>query len=292
MRVSDDNLQTENSLLAQQLKALPEGFEPPCLKCLKRSNTETNAESSDTTERNASTTNVVTNPSLEETTIIPDENSRLKNLLQTRMFKSLKGHQTLCNVLKKSILHKNPRKEGLGFERKLNDNGSYWTPEQYPQTVWVPAKSKTLDPSLLSGYDCPIPVYDDESLDSNYKLFKNQCGEAFARFIGPNCRNGPPSKKIWVPKSIIEALPVTVLQTMQEEDARYILKMARQNEYMHTSSNCYAHVSGKNFNPFSFDYSNSFPRNNSYGYRKKSYPARAKVNVSQPPAKMWVVKKA
>ena len=87
--------------------------------------------------------------------------------------------------------------------------------------MWVPAKSKTLDPALLSGYDCPIPVYDDESFDSNYRLFKNQRGEAFARYIGPNCRNGPPMKKVWVAKSVIEALPVTVLLTMQEEDARY-----------------------------------------------------------------------
>ena len=78
---------------------------------------------------------------------------------------------------------------------------------------------------------------DDESFDSNYKLFKNQRGEAFARYIGPNCRNGPPKKKIWVPKSVIEELPVTVLLTMPAEDVRYKLKMARQNEYMHTSSN-------------------------------------------------------
>ena len=68
----------------------------------------------------------------------------------------------------------------------------------------------------------PFLYDDDESLDSNYKLFKNQRGEAFARYIGPNSRNGPPKKTIWVPKSVIEALPVTVLLTMQEENARYI----------------------------------------------------------------------
>src|SRR5215216_1982602 len=71
------------------------------------------------------------------------------------MFEYPKGHQTLCDVLKKSILHKNPRKEGIGFERKLNEDGSYWEPHQYPQTVWVPAKSKMLDPALHSGYDSP-----------------------------------------------------------------------------------------------------------------------------------------
>ena len=131
------------------------------------------------------------------------------------MLKSLKGHQTLCDVLKKSILHKNPRKEGLGFERKLNADGTYWTPEQYPRTSWVLAKSKTLEPALLSGYDCPIPVDDDESLDSSYKLFKQQNGCVFARYIGTNCRTGSPKKQIWVEKSIIEKLPVTANLTVQ-----------------------------------------------------------------------------
>ena len=28
------------------------------------------------------------------------------------------------------------------------------------------------------------------------KLFKNQNGEVFARYIGTNCRNGPPMEKI------------------------------------------------------------------------------------------------
>ena len=39
--------------------------------------------------------------------------------------KIVKGHQTLCDVLKKQILNQNPRKEGVGFERKMNVDGSY-----------------------------------------------------------------------------------------------------------------------------------------------------------------------
>ena len=35
----------------------------------------------------------------------------------------------------------------------------------------------------------------------------------FARYIGTNCRNGPPLKKIWVPKSCLENLPVNVIMT-------------------------------------------------------------------------------
>jgi hypothetical protein len=85
----------------------------------------------------------------------------------------------------------------------------------------VPAKSKTLEPALLSGYNCPIPEYClDDSLD-NYKLFKNHRGEVVARYVGPNYRNGPPKKSIWMEKKIIEALPVKTLLTMQEENARY-----------------------------------------------------------------------
>ena len=72
---------------------------------------------------------VATNPSSEEATSDTDENVGLKELYVTGMYKSLKGHQTLCDVLKKQILHRNPRKEGIAFERKLNADGSYWKPE-------------------------------------------------------------------------------------------------------------------------------------------------------------------
>ena len=102
------------------------------------------------------------------------------------------------------FLNRNPRKEGIAFEKKLNADGSYWKPEQYPKTTWVAAKGPPVDPSTLSGYNCDNPSYSsDESFDSNYKLFKNQNGEVFARFVGTNCRNGSPMKKIWVPKSLL-----------------------------------------------------------------------------------------
>ena len=144
------------------------------------------------------TTDVVTNPSFEDTTTIADENARLKTLLETGMYKSLKGHQ---------ILNRNPRKEGVGFERKMNVDGSYWKPEQYPKATWVAAKEPSVDPSTLSGFTCANPIIIDESLDANYKLFKNQNGEVFARYIGTNCRNGPPLKKIWVPKVVLRSFP-------------------------------------------------------------------------------------
>jgi len=70
-----------------------------------------------------------------------------------------------------------------------------------------------VDPSTLSSFTYANPIIIDESFDANYKLFKNQNGEVFARYIGTNCRNGPPMKKIWVPKSCVENLPVNVVMT-------------------------------------------------------------------------------
>ena len=131
----------------------------------------------------------------------------------TSMYKSLKGHQILCEVLKKQILTRNPRKEGIAFGRKLNADGTYWKPEQYPKTSWVAPKGPPIDPSTLSGFTCESSYSSNESFDSNYKLFKNQNSEVFARYVGTNCRNGPPMKKIWVPKRYLESLQVNVLMT-------------------------------------------------------------------------------
>ena len=139
----------------------------------------------------------------------------MKTLLEIGMYKSLKGHQTLCDVLKKQILNRNPRKEGVGFERTMNVDGSYWEPEQYPKTSWVAANGPSVDSSTLSGFTCANPIIVDESFDANYKLFKNQNGEVFARFIGTNYRNGTPLNKIWVPKSCLEKVPVNVIMTPQ-----------------------------------------------------------------------------
>ena len=103
MRSAHEDFQKENeSLRAQQISSTQEEFEPPCLKCIERGNAVSIAEcSTATTVEISSTADVVTNPSVEDTTTIADENARLKTLLETGMYKSLKGHQTLCGVLKK-----------------------------------------------------------------------------------------------------------------------------------------------------------------------------------------------
>jgi hypothetical protein len=95
----------------------------------------------------------------------------------------------------------------------MNVDGSYYKLEQYPKTTWVAAKGPSVVPSTLSGFNCANPIIMDESFDSNCKLFKTQNSEVFARFIGTNCMNGSPMKKIWVPKSLLEKLPVNVIMT-------------------------------------------------------------------------------
>ena len=130
MRTTHEGLQKKNeSLRAEQISSAQEGFEPPCLKCIEHDNAASVAKCSTATNvAISSTADVVTNPSAEDTTTIADEYARLKTLLETGMYKSLKGHQTLCDVLKRKILNQNPRKEGVGFIRKMNADGSYWKP--------------------------------------------------------------------------------------------------------------------------------------------------------------------
>ena len=162
------------------------------MKCIERESANSSPECSNASNAtNSSPVSAITNSSSEDIASITDD-AGLKELYMTGMYKSLKGHQTLCDVLKKQILNRNPRKEGIAFERKLNADGTYWKPEQYPKTSWVAAKGPPVDPSNLSGFTCESSHSFDESFDSNYKLFKNQNGEVFARYVGTNCRNGSP----------------------------------------------------------------------------------------------------
>ena len=135
IRVDYENLLRKNdSFLAQQISAAQDEFEPPCLKCIERESTNSSPECSNASNvTNSSPVSAITNSSSEDIASITD-NAGLKELYVTGMYKSLKGHQILCDVLKKQILNRNPRKEGIAFERKLNADGTYWKPEQYPKT--------------------------------------------------------------------------------------------------------------------------------------------------------------
>ena len=83
----------KSSLFAKQSKRLPDDFVPPCSQCLEHGNDDSNAETSNVAiKKIATTTNDISNPSSEEFVAISDENCRLKNLLETGILKSLKGH--------------------------------------------------------------------------------------------------------------------------------------------------------------------------------------------------------
>ena len=69
-----------------------EGFNPPCLKCIENDYMNASPSSSMSSESAISTASVVSNPSFKDTIDIAEENVRLKNLLETGMFKILKGH--------------------------------------------------------------------------------------------------------------------------------------------------------------------------------------------------------
>src|SRR4051812_19071310 len=326
LRVSYEDLQKErDSLLAQQISAAREEFIPPCLKCIERESANSSPECSNASNvTNSSPISGITNSSSKDNASIADD-AGLKELYMTGMYKSLKGHQTLCDVLKKQILNRNPRKEGIAFESKLSAVGTYWKPEQYPKTSWVAAKGPPVDPSNLSGFTCESPHSSDESFDSNYKLFKNQNGEVFARYIGTNCRNGSPMKKFWVPKRCLESLQVNVLMTppVKNRNPRsnssygpnssrglnpskgskssyehhrannYVSQgRAKGYEYEHYSSNHYVHKSSKNFSAYAYAYPNPsyVKRNGLAALPPFSYGARRVMN-SLPPLQMWVVKK-
>ena len=119
--MSYEDLQKENdSLLAQQISSAQEEFIPPCLTCIERESANSSPECSNASNAtNSSSVSAITNSSSEDIASITDD-AELKELYMTGMYKSLKGHQTLCDVLKKQILNRNPRKEGIAFERKLN----------------------------------------------------------------------------------------------------------------------------------------------------------------------------
>ena len=122
LRAAHEDLQKENeSLHDGQISSAQEGFEPPCLKCIERDNANSVAEcSTAATVAISSTVDVETNPSAEDTTAIADQNARLKTLLEIGMYKSLKGHQTLCDVLKKADSKLKPQERGC-WARKENE---------------------------------------------------------------------------------------------------------------------------------------------------------------------------
>ena len=172
-------------------------------------------------------------------------------------------------------------------------------------------------PSTLSGFTCANPIIIDESFDANYKLFKNQNGEVFARYIGTNYKNGPPLKKIWVPKSCLENLQVNVIMTPPGKKTnprpkasygpkasyRQRTHLSRTNanvlqgnhtqayEYESSSSNRHVHKT-KNYSAYSYEYYCPPTRLFARAPKPKFSDAALRIIASKPPLKMWVAKKA
>ena len=90
-----------------------------------------------------------------------------------------------------------------------------------------------IDPMNMMSYSS------DESLNSNYKLFKNQNGEVFPRYVGTNCRNDSPMKKIWVPKRCLENLQVNVIMTppVKNRNPRSNSSYGSKSSYEHHHAN-------------------------------------------------------
>src|SRR3954462_5009028 len=201
LKEAHEELENVNlSLMAQQGSEANHKADSPCLTCLERSKTDCKGKAPIVIDD--------TNASVEENPAVTEELLRLKNLFETGMFKSVQGHQYLCDILRKALLHRNPRNEGVGFERKLNPDGTYWEPEQYPKTVWVLAKEKPIDIANLSGFHCKMDkAIVDESLDSDYKLIKDEQGKVSAEYVGTPPKNGFYKRQIWVQKALVEKLP-------------------------------------------------------------------------------------
>ena len=154
------------------------------------------------------------------------------------------------------------------------------------------------------------------SLDSNYKLLKNQNGEVFARFVGTNCRNGPSVKKIWVLKSLLHNLQENVIMTPPKKKRNPRANSShgpkssngrrptyshtnvsshgnkqRPDKYVHYSSNHCVNKSSKNFSAYSFEYYTPAVKRNAYSSMSEFSINALRYIASQPPVQMWVVKK-
>src|SRR4051812_41792017 len=90
------------SLMAQQGSEAKNDSSLPCLTCLDRDRLESAHKGKGPIIIDD------TNPSVEENAFVTEELLRLKDFFDTGMFKSVQGHQYLCHILKKTLLHRNP----------------------------------------------------------------------------------------------------------------------------------------------------------------------------------------
>src|SRR4051812_40306958 len=307
LKEAHEELENVNlSLMAQQGSEANDKTDSPCLTCLERSKTISKGKAIVIDETNASD---------EENPAVTEELLRLKNLFESGMFKSVQGHQYLCDILRKALLHRNPRNDGVGFERKMNPDGTYWEPEQYPKTVWVLAKGNPIDIANLSGFDCKMnKAIVDESLDSDYKLIKDEQGKVTAEYVGTPPKNGFYKRQIWVKKALVEKLPAYhTLQGKSSVPPNHFYSLETRNDSLVPESNApqkqYYRTGRFTYRPHENDtkiaYAHSYPNHSQRTYiygvldgsPKQYTPVRFNIaspcasTSSQSPARLWVVKK-
>src|SRR4051812_5397040 len=222
------------------------------------------------------------------------------------MLKSVQGHQHLCDILQKALLHRYPRQEGVGFERKLNPDGTYWEPEQYPKIVWVLAKEKPTDIANLSSFSCKIDkAIVDESLDSDYKLIKDQAGKVSSEYGEIPPKNVCYKRQIWVHKSLVQKLPANhSMQGKPTVPLRHFYSLEERNdplvpesnipqkEYYRVDRTTYRHRDNNDKIAISHRYTNPSSKNYVYGVldgsprrntssRNTNFASTSKVAISK-----------
>src|ERR1041385_3790699 len=121
----------------------------------------------------------------------------------------------------------------------LDVSGTYWEPEQYPKTVWVLAKEKPIDIANLSGFECKTnKAIVDESLDSDYKLSKDEQGKVTAEYVGTPPKNGFHKRQIWVQKALVEKLPANhIMQGKPSVPPNHFYSLETRNDSLVPESN-------------------------------------------------------
>ena len=180
--------------------------------------------------------------------------------------------------------------------------------------MWVLAKEKPIDIANLSGFNCKIDkAIVDESLDSDYKLIKDQEGKVSAEYIGTPPKNGFYKRQIWVRKSLVEKLPANhSMQGKSSVPPKHFYSLderndplvpesnAPQKEYYRVDHNVYHHRNNTDKIAYAYNYHNPTSKNYVYGIldgsprRNSSTRKNASVSThtsSQSLARLWVVKK-
>ena len=95
LKEAHEELESKNlTLMAEQGYEAKPVSDSPCLTCLEQSNIDSRCKAAMFPD--------VTNASDEGNPAVTEELLRLKNLFESGMFKSVQGHQYLCDILRKA----------------------------------------------------------------------------------------------------------------------------------------------------------------------------------------------